>query len=205
MNEAFQYLDIIILAILAGVVLLRLRSVLGRRTGHEKTDQSTFQYEQPSKELNPKVEIKSPTVDRTSINDDSWFNENDFVNGANNAYEVIITNFENGNKDLLKPLLNENVMKNFFDVIDKRNTNNEKVEFSFIGIESSKIIYKNLKNNPMEVTIKFVSEMITCIKNNKDEIISGSINQVQKITDVWTFSKNKTIKSNDWLLSATSD
>ena len=205
MNEAFQYLDIIILAILAGVVLLRLRSVLGRRTGHEKTDQSTFQYEQPSKELNPKVEIESPTVDRTSINDDSWFNENDFVNGANNAYEVIITNFENGNKDLLKPLLNENVMKNFFDVIDKRNANNEKVEFSFIGIESSKIIYKNLKNNPMEVTIKFVSEMITCIKNNKDEIISGSINQVQKITDVWTFSKNKTIKSNDWLLSATSD
>lgn len=205
MNEAFQYLDIIILAILAGVVLLRLRSVLGRRTGHEKTDQSTFQYEQPSKELNPKVEIESPTVDRTSINDDSWFNENDFVNGANNAYEVIITNFENGNKDLLKPLLNENVMKNFFDVIDKRNANNEKVEFSFIGIESSKIIYKNLKNNPMEVTIKFVSEMITCIKNNKDEIISGSINQVQKITDVWTFSKNKTIKSNNWLLSATSD
>lgn len=205
MNEAFQYLDIIILAILAGVVLLRLRSVLGRRTGHEKTDQSTFQYEQPSKELNPKVEIESPTVDRTSINDDSWFNENDFVNGANNAYEVIITNFENGNKDLLKPLLNEKVMKNFFDVIDKRNANNEKVEFSFIGIESSKIIYKDLKNNSMEVTIKFVSEMITCIKNNKDEIISGSINQVQKITDVWTFSKNKTIKSNNWLLSATSD
>lgn len=205
MNEAFQYLDIIILAILAGVVLLRLRSVLGRRTGHEKTDQSTFQYEQPSKELNPKVEIKSPTVDRTAINDDSWFNKNDFVNGANNAYEVIITNFENGNKELLKPLLNENVMKNFFDVIDKRNANNEKVEFSFIGIESSKIIYKDLKNNPMEVTIKFVSEMITCIKNNKDEIISGSINQVQKITDVWTFSKSKTTKSNDWLLSATSD
>ena len=205
MNEAFQYLDIIILAILAGVVLLRLRSVLGRRTGHEKTDQSTFQYEQPSKELNPKVEIKSPTVDRTAINDDSWFNKNDFVNGANNAYEVIITNFENGNKELLKPLLNENVMKNFFDVIDKRNANNEKVEFSFIGIESSKIIYKDLKNNPMEVTIKFVSEMITCIKNNKDEIISGSINHVQKITDVWTFSKSKTTKSNDWLLSATSD
>ena len=57
----------------------------------------------------------------------------------------------------------------------------------------------------MEVTIKFVSEMITCIKNNNDEIISGSINQVQKITDVWTFSKNKNIKSDNWLLSATSD
>ena len=205
MNEAFQYLDILILAVLAGLVLLRLRSVLGRRTGHDKTDQSTFNYEQPSKDLKPKIEIQSPTIDRTSTNDDSWFNEKDFVNGANNAYEIIITNFENGNKDLLKPLLDENVLKNFFDVINQRNANKEKVEFSFIGIESTKIIHKDLKNNPMEVTIKFVSEMITCIKNNNDEIISGSINQVQKITDVWTFSKNKNIKSNNWLLSATSD
>ena len=205
MNEAFQYLDILILAVLAGIVLLRLRSVLGRRTGHEKTDQSTFNYEQASQDLKPKVEIQSPTIDRTSTNDDSWFNEKDFVNGANNAYEIIITNFENGNKDSLKPLLNENVLKNFVDVIDQRNTNEEKVEFSFIGIESSQIIHKDIKSNPMEVTIKFVSEMITCIKNNNDEIISGSINQVQKITDVWTFSKNKNIKSNNWLLSATSD
>jgi len=191
MNEAFQYIDIIILAVLAGLVLLRLRSVLGRRTGHEKTDQSTFNYEQPSQDLKPKVEAQSPTIDRTSTNDDSWFSEKDFINGANNAYEIIITNFENGNKDLLKPLLDENVMKNFFDVINQRNTNKEKVEFSFIGIESTKIIHKDLKNNPMEVTIKFVSEMITCIKNNNDEIISRSINQVQKITDVWTFSKTK--------------
>ena len=205
MNEAFQYLDILILAVLAGIVLLRLRSVLGRRTGHEKTDQSTFNYEQASQDLKPKVEIQSPTIDRTSTNDDSLFNEKAFVNGANNAYEIIITNCENGNKDSLKPLLNENVLKNFVDVIDQRNTNEEKVEFSFIGIESSQIIHKDIKSNPMEVTIKFVSEMITCIKNNNDEIISGSINQVQKITDVWTFSKNKNIKSNNWLLSATSD
>ena len=205
MNEAFQYLDILILAVLAGLVLLRLRSVLGRRTGHEKTDQSTFNYEQPSQDLKSKVEIKSPVIARTSTNDDSWFNEEDFVNGANNAYEIIITNFENGNKDSLKPLLDENVLKHFVDVIDQRNINKEKVEFSFIGIESSQIIHKDIKNNPMEVTIKFVSEMITCIKNNNDEIISGSINQVQKITDVWTFSKNKNIKSDNWLLSATSD
>ena len=205
MNEAFQYLDILILAVLAGLVLLRLRSVLGRRTGNEKTDQSTFNYEQPSQDLKPKVEIQSPTIDKASSNDDGWFNEKDFVKGANNAYEMIITNFENGHKDLLKPLLDENVLKNFIDVIDHRNANEEKVEFSFIGIESSQIIYMNFTSNPMEITIKFVSEMITCIKNNKDEIISGSINQVQKITDVWTFSKNKNVKSNNWLLSATSD
>jgi predicted lipid-binding transport protein (Tim44 family) len=57
----------------------------------------------------------------------------------------------------------------------------------------------------MEVTVRFISEMITCIRNNKDEIISGSMNQVQKITDVWTFTKSKKVKSDNWLLSATSD
>jgi len=57
----------------------------------------------------------------------------------------------------------------------------------------------------MEVTVRFISEMITCIRNNKDEIISGSMNQVQKITDVWTFTKSKNVKSDNWLLSATSD
>ena len=79
------------------------------------------------------------------------------------------------------------------------------MEFSFIGIDSSEIIYKDLNSVPMEVTVRFVSEMITCIKNTKDEVISGSLNQVQKITDVWTFTKDKKIKSNNWLLAATSD
>ena len=57
----------------------------------------------------------------------------------------------------------------------------------------------------MEVSVRFISEMITCIKNNKDEVISGSLNQVQKITDVWTFEKNQKSKGSNWLLAATTD
>ena len=205
MNEAFQYLDILILAVLAGLVLLRLRSVLGRRTGNEKTDTSSFNYEATNTESKVEPSLKIPPVDRNTSSVDSWFDSKDFLNGANKAYELIVTNFENANKKALTPFLEKSVLSNFSEVIDQRQQDNHTVEFSFIGIESSEIVHKDLKNDPMEVTVRFISEMITCIRNNKDEIISGSMNQVQKITDVWTFTKSKKVKSDNWLLSATSD
>ena len=204
MSEAFQYIDILILAIIAGIVLLRLRSVLGRRTGHEKTDKTSYNYETPQ---TPQEEKVIPIEPKTSSSkrEDSWFDNDDFLRGAANAYETIVTNFENGNKDALKSLLSDDVLNSFSSVIDERNSKNETVEFNFIGIEKSEIVHKDLKKNPMEVTVRFISEMITCIKNSKDEVISGSLNQVQKITDVWTFEKIKDKKSSNWLLTATSD
>ena len=204
MSEAFQYIDILILAIIAGIVLLRLRSVLGRRTGHEKTDKTSYNYETPQTSKEEKVIPIEPKTS-SSTREDGWFNNDDFLRGAANAYETIVTNFENGNKDALKPLLSDDVLNSFSSVIDERNSKNETVEFNFIGIEKSEIVHKDLKKNPMEVTVRFISEMITCIKNSKDEVVSGSLNQVQKITDVWTFEKIKDKKSSNWLLAATSD
>ena len=204
MSEAFQYLDILILAIIAGIVLLRLRSVLGRRTGHEKTDKSSFNYETPQQTQTEKVIEIKPETDAPS-REDGWFDNDDFLKGASNAYETIVTNFENGNKEALMPLLSSDVMDSFSSVIDERNSKSESVEFNFIGIEKSEIVHKDLKKNPMEVSVRFISEMITCIKNSKDEVISGSLNQVQKITDVWTFEKNQQSKGSNWLLAATTD
>ena len=204
MSEAFQYIDILILAIIAGIVLLRLRSVLGRRTGHEKTDKTSYNYETPQTSKEEKVISIEPKTS-SSAREEGWFNNDDFLRGAANAYETIVTNFENGNKDALKPLLSDDVLISFSSVIDERNSKNETVEFNFIGIEKSEIVHKDLKKNPMEVTVRFISEMITCIKNSKDEVVSGSLNQVQKITDVWTFEKIKDKKSSNWLLAATSD
>ena len=204
MSEAFQYIDILILAIIAGIVLLRLRSVLGRRTGHEKTDKTSYNYETPQTSKEEKVIPIEPKTS-SSAREEGWFNNDDFLRGAANAYETIVTNFENGNKDALKPLLSDDVLNSFSSVIDERNSKNETVEFNFIGIEKSEIVHKDLKKNPMEVTVRFISEMITCIKNSKDEVVSGSLNQVQKITDVWTFEKIKDKKSSNWLLAATSD
>jgi len=204
MSEAFQYLDILILAIIAGIVLLRLRSVLGRRTGHEKTDKTSYNYETPQTSQEEKVTPIEPKTS-SSEREDGWFDNDDFLRGAANAYETIVTNFENGNKDALKSLLSDDVLNSFSSVIDERNRKNETVEFNFIGIEKSEIVHKDLKKNPMQVTVRFISEMITCIKNSKDEVISGSLNQIQKITDVWTFEKIKDKKSSNWLLTATSD
>ena len=204
MSEAFQYIDILILAIIAGIVLLRLRSVLGRRTGHEKTDKTSYNYETPQQSSEEKIVTIKPKVSSSS-REDGWSDKDDFLRGASNAYETIVTNFENGNKDALKPLLSNEVLNSFTSVIDERNSKNETVEFNFIGIEKSEIVHKDLKKNPMEVTVRFISEMITCIKNSKDEVISGSLNQVQKITDVWTFEKIKDKKTSNWLLTATSD
>ncbi len=204
MSEAFQYIDILILAIIAGIVLLRLRSVLGRRTGHEKTDKTSYNYETPQTSQEEKVIPIEPKTS-SSKREDGWFDNDDFLQGAANAYETIVTNFENGNKDALKSLLSDDVLNSFSSVIDERNSKSETVEFNFIGIEKSEIVHKDLKKNPMEVTVRFISEMITCIKNSKDEVISGSLNQVQKITDVWTFEKIKDKKSSNWLLTATSD
>ena len=204
MSEAFQYIDILILAIIAGIVLLRLRSVLGRRTGHEKTDKTSYNYETPQQSSEEKIVTIEPKV-ASSSREDGWFDKDDFLRGASNAYETIVTNFENGNKDALKPLLSNEVLNSFTSVIDERNSKNETVEFNFIGIEKSEIVHKDLNKNPMEVTVRFISEMITCIKNSKDEVISGTLNQVQKITDVWTFEKIKDKKTSNWLLTATSD
>ena len=205
MNEAFQYLDILILALIAAFVLLRLRSVLGRRTGNEKTDRSSLLYEQPQTGKKEEQSINIRPIADNVTRENERFDQEDFLKGACGAYEMIVTNFENGNKKTLKPLLSDTVMNSFEEVIDQRKSNNETVNFNFIGIESSEILHKDLKKNPMKVTVRFISEMITCIKNSKEEVISGSLNQVQTITDIWTFAKNKNAKTPNWLLVETSD
>ena len=203
MDNAFQYMDIIFLAVVAGVVLLRLRSVLGKRTGSEKKDPNLYSYDKPVKQS---TDTPNPVQMQANINNSKtdWFDNDNFIAGAKGAYETIVTNFENDNVKELKPLLEEDVLKSFTEVIENRKKNGEHVEFSFIGIESAEIIYKDLNSSPMEVTVRFISEMITCIKNNKDEVISGSLNQIQKVTDVWTFAKFKNKKNANWLLLATS-
>ena len=203
MDNAFQYMDIIFLAVVAGVVLLRLRSVLGKRTGSEKKDPNLYSYDKP---VNQSTDTPKPVQMQANINNSKtdWFDNDNFIAGAKGAYETIVTNFENDNVKELKPLLEEDVLKSFTEVIENRKKNGEYVEFSFIGIESAEIIYKDLNSSPMEVTVRFISEMITCIKNSKDEVISGSLNQIQKVTDVWTFAKFKNKKNANWLLLATS-
>ena len=144
MSYSFEYIDIILLAMIAGFIFLMLRGILGKKTGFEEDIDSSFAHEAPPPKST--VDLNSSTFDENA--------KKEFVKGAKIAYETIITNFENGNKDALKPLLSKDVMDSFSSVIDERNANEEKVEFNFIGIEKSEIIHKDLKSNPIELTVR---------------------------------------------------
>ena len=132
MNYNFEYLDIVLLALFAGFIILRLREILGRRTGHESKAYQNFEKQ----DLKESSDLDRPLSKLTDFNDEAKKN---FLKGANAAYEAIITAFAKGDKKKLKPLLGQKIYENFSNAIDERNKNKIKSETTFIGVKSSKI------------------------------------------------------------------
>ena len=193
MNYSFEYIDIILLAMIAGFIFLRLRGILGRRTGHE---------ENLNESLDPKDFFKkNPNLKKMdNIIFDKDAQEN-FLNGAKIAYEQIITNFSKGNIKEVENLIDKNVLKQFKESINERKNKGLKSETTFVGIDSATIKKHEIKSRDfIEVTVDFVSEIISCVKDKNNKILSGDPKKVKKVTDCWKFSKN--IKSNNpnWLL-----
>ena len=134
MNNSFEYLDIILLAIIAGFIILRLRGILGRRTGHEKKV-----FKDP---FSKKVTQEVTEEKVVNLNSNKPFNDTakeQFIEGAKAAYEMIITSFAKGDKNILKPLLNKEIYQNFSDEIDQRKKENLKSELTFVGVKSAEI------------------------------------------------------------------
>tara|TARA_Y100000590_G_scaffold235678_1_gene265427 strand:- start:2933 stop:3523 length:591 start_codon:yes stop_codon:yes gene_type:complete len=191
MNYSFEYIDIILLAMIAGFIFLRLRGILGKRTGHEKNVESSFPHDFPSEKIiNNKLEQKD-------------FNEEakqDFLNGAKIAYETIITNFASGNLKNIKYLLDKKVFDQFNEALKDRKNNGLKSETTFIGISSASIKEHKKINNILEVTVDFVSEIISCVKDKNNKIMSGDPEKVKKVFDTWKFSKDSRSNNPNWLL-----
>ena len=190
MNYSFEYIDIILLAMIAGFIFLRLRGILGRRTGHEENLSASFAHEDP------------PQKTQNFINQEN-FDENakkEFLNGARIAYETIITNFANGNLKNIKFLLDKKIYDQFNDAIKERKEKGYISETTFIGINSALIKEHQNKNNILEVTVDFVSEIISCSKDKDKKIISGNPEIVKKVYDTWKFSKNIKSTNPNWLL-----
>ena len=139
MNSSFEYLDIILLAIIAGFIILRLWGILGRRTGHEKKD---FGDLFGKKVTQSGSEKKVVNLSSSKLDDET---KEQFIKGAKAAYEMIITSFAKGDKITLKPLLNKEIYKNFSDEIDHRKKENLKSELTFVGVKSAEI--KNFEKN----------------------------------------------------------
>ena len=199
MSNQFSFIDIILLAMFAGFIILRLRNILGRKTGHQ---------ERPTSGYFPKgMEVLKDIENNEAIRTDNVNKEakKQFLKGADIAYEQIITSFAKGDKKSLKRLLGKELFADFSEVIDERKKKQLKYETTFIGLKSSKILEFKKIENIYKVTVDFVSEIITCVKDKNNQIIQGNQDTIKTVNDVWKFSKNMWSQDPTWHLVETSN
>ena len=158
MSNQFGFIDIILLAALAGFIILRLRNILGRKTGYQgrPTNRHSYRNMEALKDTKTGEAIKTKDIEEQA--------KEQFLKGADVAYEQIITFFAKGDKKSLKSLLGERLFNDFSEVIDDRKKKELKYETTFIGLKSSKILEFKKIENIYTVTVNFVSEIITCVK-----------------------------------------
>ena len=198
MSSQFGFIDIILLAMFAGFIILRLRNILGRKTGHQgKPMNRYFPRGTVLKDIETNLDIKSGNVDEEA--------KKQFLKGADVAYETIITSFAKGDKKSLKTLLGKDLFTDFAEVIDEREKKQLKYETTFIGIKSSKVLEFKKIENIYKVTVNFVSEIITCVKDKNNQIIEGNPDNIKTVNDVWKFSKNMWSQDPTWYLVETSN
>ena len=194
MSDHFGFIDIILLAMFAGFIILRLRNILGRRSGHQGTPINRYfpKGMEVLKDIENNEAIKKGAVDEET--------KKQFLKGANIAYEQIITSFAKGDKKSLKPLLSKNLLTDFSEVIDERRKKELKYETTFIGLKSSKILEFKKIENIYKVTVDFVSEIITSAKDKNNKIVEGNPDTIKTVNDVWKFSKNMWSQDPTWYL-----
>jgi predicted lipid-binding transport protein (Tim44 family) len=194
MSNNFGYIDVILLGMIAGFIILRLRNILGRKTGHENKIYPDF----PERKFDvSKNNIKSFKQDHNILEGSEKV---EFLKGAELAYETILTSFAKGEKKKLKSLLTTNMAINFDEAITLRNKENIKSEFTFIGVKESKVEkYEKIKNE-LFASVKFVSEVISVKKDKENKIIEGNPDKIKQVIDYWKFTKNILNKSPDWHL-----
>lgn len=233
MNGTFDILTLLFL-IIAVVIFLRLRSVLGRRTGNERPrydpytpsdangkpvrdnivtlprgeparmneelDEATF-----AKRLKDVAPVGSDAAQKLQAvaQADRSFDPKHFLNGAKAAYEMIVTAFAEGDRKTLKSLLSREVFDSFSAAIGDREKAGDSVEFKFVGISSSEVIDAEIAGKTINITIKFISDLITATRNRAGEVIEGDPTTIRDVTDVWTFSRDLNARDPNWRLVAT--
>jgi len=193
MNYSFEYIDIILLAMIAGFIFLRLRGILGKRTGFE--GKAPAQFDKILKEAVSKQTVKiKETFDKKD--------QKEFLNGAKIAYETIITDFSDNDNKITnsKPLLNNEIYNQFNAALKERSARGHYAEITFIGINSAEIKEHKKIDKILNVTVDFIAEVITCIKDKDKKIISGDPEKIKKIYDTWVFSRDITSTNPNWQL-----
>ena len=193
MQYSFEYIDIILLAMIAGFIFLRLRGILGKKTGYEGKINPQFENilkNSPTKKKRDKLEIFDETA------------QNEFLKGAKIAYETIITDFsDNDNKiTTSRTLLNAEIFNQFNEALKQRSARGHYAEITFIGLNSAEIKEHKKIGNILNVTVDFIAEVITCIRDKDKKIVSGDPEKIKKIYDTWVFSRDITSANPNWQL-----
>ena len=193
MNYSFEYIDIILLAMIAGFIFLRLRGILGKKTGFEGKTPAQFQEV-----------LKNIKVDNPRKTNDIFDNvaQEEFLKGARIAYETIITDFSDNDNKITssRSLLNGKIYSQFNDALKERSSRGHFAEITFIGINSAEIKEHKKIGNILNVTVDFIAEVITCIRDKDKKIVSGDPEKIKKIYDTWVFSRDTTSENPNWQL-----
>ena len=193
MSYSFEYIDIILLAMIAGFIFLRLRGILGKRTGFD--GKTPPQFDKILKDV-----VIKKTSPKKEIFDD--IAQEEFLKGAKIAYETIITDFSDNDNKIIdsKPLLNKEIYNQFSDALKERSKRGHYADITFIGINSADIKEHKKINKILSVTVDFVAEVITCIKDKDKKIVSGDPEKIKKIYDTWVFARDVTSVNPNWQL-----
>ncbi len=178
---------------IAGFIFLRLRGILGKRTGFDGKSPAQF------KEVLENIKVDKPTKTKEQFDKED---QNEFLKGAKIAYETIITDFsDNDNKiTTSKPLLNQQIYNQFKEALKERSERGHYAEITFIGVNSAEIKSHKKIGNFLNVTVSFIGEVITCIRDKDKKIISGDPEKIKKIYDTWVFSRDMTSTNPNWQL-----
>ena len=193
MTYSFEYIDIILLAMIAGFIFLRLRGILGKRTGYEGKSPAQFQ------EVLKKIKVDQHEKLSDKFDDEA---KKEFIKGAEIAYETIITDFSDNDNKITnaKPLLNKEIFNQFDDALKQRAKRGHVAEITFIGVNKAEIKEHKKIGNILNVTVDFIAEVITCIRDKEKKIVSGDPEKIKKIYDTWVFSRDTTSANPNWQL-----
>lgn len=218
------FFDIILFAMIAVFLVLRLRSVLGRRTGHERPrpnpvaprrvpgQASDKVVELPDRRAEPAGDAPfegQPSDDPLAAGltqlriADPSFNAQEFLSGARAAFEMIVGAYAAGDVKTLRSMLNDEVYDNFARVVKQREEAQEKLETTVIGINKADIIEARVEGRMAFITVKFVSEQVNVTRDRNGEVIDGDPNRVTEVTDIWTFARNTRARDPNWTLVET--
>jgi predicted lipid-binding transport protein (Tim44 family) len=225
-GDGLAFFDIIFFALVAGFLILRLRSVLGRRTGNENQERWTSRLpprggpaasgpadRTPSDKvtvLPPRPAAAAPASPLDAAvaqikQADPSFDPNRFLEGARGAFDMIVSAYAHGDTATLRPLLANDVFENFAAAIKGRQDAKQTLETTLIGIKSVDLLEARMEGRSAFVTVKFVSEQVNVTRNTGGEIVDGDPNHVAAITDVWTFARNTRASDPNWALVQTSE